>query len=195
MSLTSVRAAVAACRAAVASAAPGAPITVLLYPKQAFRDVTQAAENVVGLFDGKIRIPLGGLSRIDPQVERTLAHELTHAIVQAKTRGNCPRWLHEGLAQLAEGRKPSAADRAAVTKLLRQHDPESWHESGFSYPAALSLTIRLESIRGETGLAELLDKLEDGNDIDSALQATFGMTYAELCRDWASVAGAGTELR
>jgi tetratricopeptide (TPR) repeat protein len=34
--------------------APSQPITVLLYPQQAFRDVTQAGSEIAGLYDGKI---------------------------------------------------------------------------------------------------------------------------------------------
>ena len=71
-------------------------ITVILYPLQEFREVTQAPENVAGLYDGKIRVPLGGLQRVDDAARRLLVHELTHAFVHSKTRGNCPTWRRSG---------------------------------------------------------------------------------------------------
>ena len=165
--------------------APGAPITVLLYPKQTFRDVTRAAENVVGLFDGKIRIPLGGLSRIDAAVERVLAHELTHAIVQAKTRGNCPRWLHEGLAQLAEPRPLSRSDRIKLGRTVRADDPKTWPDAAFTYPMALAFTLHLEQQRGLDVLVSVVERLGEGASLDEALSALYGRDFAGCVREWA----------
>jgi tetratricopeptide (TPR) repeat protein len=170
--------------------APSQPITVLLYPKQAFRDVTQAGAEVAGLYDGKIRVPLGGLSQLDPGAKRVLTHELTHAIVQSKTRGNCPRWLHEGLAQGAEPRSPRRGDAAALARTVRRDDPATWPDASFSYAAALSLTRFLEARRGTDLLVSLLDRLGDGESLDAALSALYGATYAELASEWAgTIAG------
>jgi tetratricopeptide (TPR) repeat protein len=163
--------------------APPQPITVLLYPDREFRDVTLAPESVAGLYDGKIRVPLGGLSRIDPRARQLLVHELTHAVVHSKTRGNCPRWLHEGLAQRMEGRELTRANLASVRKLVAP-DPPTWETRGFSYPAALSLTTYLESRRGFGGIVVLLENLADGLDLDAALRDALGEDYATLCRRW-----------
>ncbi len=165
--------------------APSQPITVLLYPERQFRDVTQAPDTVGGLYDGKIRVPLGGLDRLDERARRVLVHELTHAVVHSKTRGNCPRWLHEGLAQRAEGRTLGRADQAGIAKLLASTDPQAWDEGTFSYPAALSLTLYLESLRGAGGLVEALDRLAEGASPDLALRDVFGDSYGDLCRRWA----------
>ena len=165
--------------------AAGAPITVLLYPKQTFRDVTQSAENVVGLFDGKIRIPLGGLSRINPQVERVLAHELTHAIVQAKTRGNCPRWLHEGLAQLSEPRPLSRSDRIKLARTVRPENPDTWPDAAFTYPMALAFTLHLQEQRGHDVLVSVVERLGEGAALDEALSTYYGRDYAGCVREWA----------
>jgi len=164
---------------------PPRPITVLLYPETQFRDVTQAPDNVAGLYDGKIRVPLGGMRRLDEPARRVLVHELTHAVVHSKTRGNCPRWLHEGLAQRSEPHTLSAADLRGVRKLLQSQDPASWDAEAFSYPAALSLTQYLESLRGFEGLVQVLDRLGEGMDIDPALELIYGQEYAALCERWA----------
>jgi tetratricopeptide (TPR) repeat protein len=165
--------------------APEQPITVLLYPEQQFRDVTQAPEQVAGLYDGKIRVPLGGITRIDPRSGRLLTHELTHAVVRSKTRGNCPRWLHEGLAQRFEGRKVSRADRESILTMLEGIDPSRWEAKGFSYPAALSLVSHLESLRDIDGLVMLLDRLGRGEDIETALKSVYSLDHGDLCRQWA----------
>lgn len=175
--------------------APSQSVTVLLYPTRQFRDVTQAPDTIGGIYDGKIRVPLGGLKRIDEQAKRVLVHELTHAVIHSKARGNCPRWLHEGLAQRSEGKSLGAADRQSVLKLLRSTGPAAWDAQGFSYPAALSLTAHLESLRGFDGVLELLERLGSGGALDQALQQVYGEPYAELCRRWAERILAGGERR
>jgi tetratricopeptide (TPR) repeat protein len=165
--------------------APSQPITVLLYPRQAFRDVTQAGAEVAGLYDGKIRVPLGGLRQLDPGAKRVLSHELTHAIVQSKTRGNCPRWLHEGLAQAAEPRAPRRGDASTLFRTVRADAPATWPDAAFSYAASLSFTRFLEGRRGTDVVVSLLDRLGDGETLDAALSALYGATYAELAAEWA----------
>ena len=165
--------------------APSQPITVLLYPKQAFRDVTQAGSEVAGVYDGKIRVPLGGLEQLDPGAKRVLTHELTHAIVQSKTRGNCPRWLHEGLAQVAEPRTLRRSERVALARTVRADAPGTWPDAAFSYVAALSFTRFLEERRGTELLVSLLGRLGDGETLDAAFSALYGATYAELASEWA----------
>lgn len=165
--------------------APSQPITVLLYPRQAFRDVTLAGREVAGLYDGKIRVPMGGLTRLDPDARRVLTHELTHAIVQSKTRGNCPRWLHEGLAQLAEPRALRRADAVSLARTVRADDRATWPDAAFSYPAALSLTQFLADRRGFDLVVSLLGRLGDGDSLDAALSALYGETYEEFAAQWA----------
>jgi hypothetical protein len=128
---------------------------------------------------------------VDERARRVLVHELTHAVVHSKTRGNCPRWLHEGLAQLAEGRTLGAGDREGVKRLLRERDPEFWEAGGFSYPAALSLTLDLEARRGFDALVDLLERLGEGKSLDASLEESFGESYAQLCRRWAERVRAG----
>ncbi len=165
--------------------APPQPITVQLYPTKEFREVTRSPDWVGGLYDGKIRVPLGGLSRLDSRAQAVLVHELTHAVVHSKTRGDCPRWLQEGLAQRADGHRTTPAETREVHEILGRGSVENWETAGFSYPAALSLVGYLESERGEGGLIWLLDALGEGVGIEKALQRTYGRSYAELCRAWA----------
>lgn len=166
--------------------APSQPITVLLYPQQAFHDVTQVGSEIVGLYDGKIRVPLGGLRRLDPDAEKVLAHELTHAFVQSKTRGNCPRWLHEGLAQMAEPRTLRRSQRLELARSVRADAPATWPDAAFSYPKALSLVRFLEARRGFDVLVGVLGRLGDGDSLDTALGAFYGGSYADLAREWAA---------
>jgi len=164
---------------------PEQPISVLLYPTQSFREVTQTPSDVAGLFDGKIRVPLGGLTRLNPAARAVLVHELSHAVVHAKTHGNCPRWLQEGLAQRAEGRRPTAAERQEVRRRLEKGDPSRWEDGGFSYPVALSLVRDLEEDRGFHALLDVLERLGAGATMEQALTEVYGEGHAALCRRWA----------
>jgi tetratricopeptide (TPR) repeat protein len=83
--------------------APSEAIVVVLYPNQAFRDITRTPNWVGALNDGKIRIPVSGLTQMTPDLARVLKHELTHSFVRLITLGHCPVWFNEGLAQLEEG--------------------------------------------------------------------------------------------
>jgi len=164
---------------------PSQSITVLLYPQQAFHDVTQVGSEIAGLYDGKIRVPMGGLKRLDPEAQRVLTHELTHAIVASKTRGNCPRWLHEGLAQRAEPRALRRADVIALRQSVRADSAATWPDRAFSYPSALSFTLYLEDRRGFDLLVSLLGRLGDGETPDAAFSALYSASYAELAAHWA----------
>lgn len=164
---------------------PSQSIIVLLYPQQAFHDVTQAGSEIAGLYDGKIRVPMGGLKRLDPKAQRVLTHELTHAIVASKTRGNCARWLQEGLAQMAEPRTLKRSDMIALKQTVRADSAATWPDRAFTYPAALSFTRFLEERRGFDLLVVLLGRLGDGETQDAAFLALYSATFAELAAEWA----------
>jgi hypothetical protein len=163
---------------------PPQPITVQLFPTRAFREVTQAPEWVGGLYDGKIRVPLGGLRTLTDRAKRVLIHELTHAVVHSKSRGNCPRWLHEGLAQRSENKKLHQSQKRKIADKLSGGDAPSWDADGFSYPMALSLTRHLEARQGFGGLVLLLELLGEGADLDAALLQLYREDYSAICKRW-----------
>jgi tetratricopeptide (TPR) repeat protein len=82
---------------------PREVIVALLYPNQAFKDVTRSPTWVGALNDGKIRLPVSGLTQVNAELARALKHELTHSFIRQITLGHCPTWFNEGLAQLEEG--------------------------------------------------------------------------------------------
>lgn len=79
---------------------PEARVPVILYTKRDYREVTRSPDWSGGLYDGKIRLPVGGLTEITPELRATLRHEYTHAVVRELTKGACPVWLNEGIAEL-----------------------------------------------------------------------------------------------
>ena len=62
-------------------------IAVILYTEQGFADITRAPSWVGAINDGRIRIPVQGLTGPTPELARVLKHELTHSFVGQKSHG------------------------------------------------------------------------------------------------------------
>ena len=90
---------------------PSNRITVTLYTEQQFRDIAHVPAWSSGAFDGKIRIPVQGVSQNLDEFDHVLVHELTHAIVHGLAARGVPAWLQEGLATYFEPRDPAAAQK------------------------------------------------------------------------------------
>lgn len=81
----------------------GSGVTVVhLMDWDEFQSSVAPQAGIVGLFDGRIRVPLAGVGRFVPEIVAILTHELAHALIADATRGYAPKWLHEGLAQHVE---------------------------------------------------------------------------------------------
>ena len=87
---------------------PPATVAVILYPDQAYFDITRAPSWSGALFDGKIRVPTQGLSSVTPELSAVLIHELTHAFIRSLPGRGCPSWFNEGVAQFQEGKSTSS---------------------------------------------------------------------------------------
>jgi tetratricopeptide (TPR) repeat protein len=143
-----------------------------------------------GRFDGKVRVPVRGLTHLDSHIESTLRHELTHAFIYARAGEGCPRWLQEGMAEYSEGVRSSQFGRRLAEK-LEEDDAllyclatNNYCDVNYFYPAATSLVEYLLAQRGMGGVRDLLSDLGRGNDIDRALQARIGRNQMELLREW-----------
>src|SRR5277367_3960919 len=93
---------------------PPEPIGVILYTEQSFADITRAPSWAGAINDGRIRIPVQGLTSVTSELARVLKHELTHSFIGQKTRGRAPTWVQEDVAQWMEGRRSNNAAGALV---------------------------------------------------------------------------------
>jgi hypothetical protein len=165
---------------------PTATIPVVLFSQQAYYDATGAPAWAGGHydnFDGRIRIPIGGLTAaLTADMDGTLLHELTHAFIAARSRGIAPRELHEGLAQFMESKRlESMLDRDQRKALA---DGRIRGVMGF-YLGALSFTEFLMAERGQGGINELLQAMGDTGDVDQAFRKVFSRSYEDVKKDWA----------
>ena len=176
---------------------PPERIGVILYTNEAFADITRAPGWAGAINDGRIRVPVQGLTSVTSDLSRVLKHELTHSFVGQKTRGRAPTWLQEGLAQWMEGRR----SRDAASALVQIADKKaaepfgqmegSWMGlSGDSatYSYAWSLAA-VESIIREGGMSDiekLLDHIATEPSTELALQDSLRLSYADLAQQTTS---------
>jgi hypothetical protein len=100
---------------------PRDEITVILYSRVAFKGVTMVPDWVGGVYDGKIRMPVGGLTSIQEAVNllNLLVHEMTHAFLHRMAPAGLPLWFQEGLATTFQGWEPER-----IRAWLSEHPPK-----------------------------------------------------------------------
>jgi predicted negative regulator of RcsB-dependent stress response len=173
---------------------PAEPIGVVLYTQQAFRDITQAPTWAAAGNDGRIRVPVQGLTSVSDELSRELKHELVHSFVWQKTRGRCPGWLNEGLAQWIEGRRSDHDTAAALVSAYErgQYIPlknleGSWARlpapaAGFAYAWGLAAVEYIIANSGTWGIERLFDRFDEDPSFESAMRASLQTNYADLER-------------
>jgi len=170
---------------------PPESIAVILYTDQAFADITRAPSWAGAINDGRIRIPVQGLTDVSPDLARELRHELTHSFVGQKTHGRAPTWVQEGIAQYIEGRRSSASAEALLDLAAKGSPPRlemlegSWMGlSGDSASVAYAWSLAaIESIVDEGGMSDvnrLLDHIATDPSTEDALRAALHDSYADL---------------
>ncbi len=171
---------------------PREPIVVILYRQDTFYDLTGLPPQVDGLYDGKVRVPISGLSTLPPQLRTVLRHELVHAFVFLKTRGHAPRWLQEGLAQWHAGQRPPVPaesfrplfeprDGSAVFRIEQAFASPA--QMGAAYMASWYVVDNLERRYGRGDIDRFLETLAKGDSVEQALYAAFRLSYEDLDRE------------
>jgi tetratricopeptide (TPR) repeat protein len=171
--------------------APRASIPVILYTEQAFFDVTQAPSWSGAVNDGKLRIPISGVSSMTSDLARVLKHELAHSFVNQASNGRCPTWLNEGVAQAVEG-KSLASDGRRIGQLFRaQHAiPYNMLEGSFmrfnnveavvAYDESLAAVEYINATYGMSDVERILERMGQGSSAEAALRSTIHSDYGQL---------------
>ncbi|MFC1908263.1 peptidase MA family metallohydrolase [Chloroflexota bacterium] len=135
--------------------------------------------------------------------QRTLAHEITHLLVEEATFGpfgDIPTWLNEGLAQYAEGEMDEYGSKALdeaikeenllSVKSLGSSFPADPDRAGLAYAQSQSLVLYLVETYGWTKIRELLDVFKEGSTYDNALQKVYSFDTGGLEKLWRAQVGA-----
>ena len=184
---------------------PESRVPVILYTGKAYHDITGSPDWSGGQHDGKIRLPVGGLTEVTPQVRSILFHEYTHVVVRELTRGNCPVWLNEGLAEI-EGRREFSPPLTALQQASKGKGllPFSTLAGSFAslqgksvdlaYQQSYSLASYLVTTYGWHTMKELLAALGEGLTFEAAAVRAYenvGRTFGEIVTEWRDQLPAG----
>lgn len=172
-------------------------IAVVIYTGRQFHDLLDRSKNVGGLYDGKIRVPVGGIDgdRNLKNLRHVLIHEYAHGAVQFLTHNRCPLWLNEGIAEYLsagwDGSRDStlkgALERGTLIPLSRLSaaiQDASSPRVGLAYAQASCLVATIVDRSGMYTLRRILDFLDAGDDLDAALQKSIALDLEGLEESW-----------
>lgn len=177
---------------------PETRVPVGIYKRVDFKTVTDSPDWAGGFYDGKIRLPFGALKEITPVMRGVLFHEYAHVVIFELTRGNCPLWLNEGIAEMfgrmQYNRPMSEFGRAARRKTFTDFRKL---ESGFSslattdaalaYQQSYALVNHMVTNYGWHSIKQILSALGTGATIDEAILLTLkdhNLNYDGVVRGW-----------
>lgn len=180
-------------------------VVVLLYDEKEFRELSGVPHWSGGVYDGKIRLPAYRAGFTQKEIAKLMRHELTHAFVGEISRGNCPAWLNEGLAEWEEA-KVEAPDlkvfRAAIKtnalfpldrlmaqqRVLEMKDPL---EVQLFYEQSHQLVSYLVERYGMFRIKKMLELFGQGKDSYEATQEILKISPLELERRWKETLSGG----
>lgn len=170
---------------------PRETIVVVLYPNQAFRDIARSPSWVGAMNDGKIRMPVSGLTKVTVELARVLKHELTHSFVRQAAVGRCPVWFNEGLAQLEEGATTAGHGSQLARALIDGRVPPlagletsfmnmPEDQVGLAYGKSLAALEYLRETYGLDKIRRLLKLMASNPSFSSLLQQELQVTYQDF---------------
>ncbi len=171
---------------------------VILYTQRQFRGLTGSPDWAAGLYDGKIRLSIGGLTRVGDHVEALLAHEYMHVVVREMAGNQVPFWLNEGLAEVAAREQDSPALSQLAAALAGEALFELEELEGafrrietkrvkLAYEQSYSFVSYLIDRFGWYQMTELLPLFKGGLTSSEALKQVYGdygVSITSLERDW-----------
>jgi hypothetical protein len=162
---------------------PPHAIPVILFSGEKYHEAAGAPFWAGGSFDnldGRIRMPIGGLTRsLTPMIDSILLHELTHAFIADRSRGLAPRDVHEGMAQYMEGHRSSSS---ALTALAKEQGSDTVR--GF-YAGALAFVEYLVGQRGPGGMNDLIRTMGETGSVNEAFSRVYGQDHEAMRKAWA----------
>lgn len=121
-----------------------------------------------------------------------MVHELTHLILDYRTRGNYPRWFSEGLAQFEEYRlmgylwiePESSLDQPLYTLKQLQTDFESLPNQALAYRQSFLMVDFMVRAYGQAGLSKTIEELAKGSSFRRAMNNSTGTQLAQFEESW-----------
>ncbi|MBI2820003.1 MAG: hypothetical protein HYX73_08495, partial [Acidobacteria bacterium] len=170
---------------------PREPVSVILYGSEQFADITRAPRWAGAVNDGKIRVPVQGLTSLSDELSQVLKHELTHSFLYQITEGRCPTWFNEGMAQFHAGEPlddfgPLLAQRYARSRQIPLQELEgsfrrlNTAQAFLAYGESLAAVQMIHDQYGSYQLPDLLRALHRGQSMTEALRSVLRMSYKDM---------------
>jgi tetratricopeptide (TPR) repeat protein len=167
---------------------PSQRITVVLYTRRQFTDITGLTAWSAAAYDGRIRLPLSDALEQPEELDRVLSHEFVHAVVAMLGGRTVPAWVSEGLAtvlepagsQEAEAALARTGERPTLSKLQRGFVGLSPRDAEIAYATSARAVRRLIEQRGVDTLVALLEDLGRGAPFARAFQQRTAMRYDDF---------------
>jgi tetratricopeptide (TPR) repeat protein len=167
---------------------PAKSITVVLYTREQFADITKLAAWSAAAYDGRIRVPLAGVPDQGDELDRVLSHEFVHAVISLIGGRTVPAWMSEGLATVLEPAGPDDVEamlagtvrRPALSQLHRGFVGLSRRDAEIAYGSAARAVRRLIEQSGPAAVVALLEDLSRGAQFDSAFHQRIAMRYEDF---------------
>jgi tetratricopeptide (TPR) repeat protein len=167
---------------------PSRTITVLLYTQQQFQDITRSPGWTGGVYDGRIKLPVGGALSQGDELQRVVEHEFVHAVISSMAGPTVPTWLHEGLAMTLESGAGDWADdvlartttRLPLSALSRGFLGMNAEQAALAYAQSVFAVERMVSLRGMPAVVSLIRALSRGETFDGAFQQAIFMRFEEF---------------
>ncbi|WP_223922131.1 peptidase MA family metallohydrolase [Geobacter sp. AOG2] len=177
---------------------PQARVPVGIYKRGDYKTVTDSPDWSGGVYDGKIRLPFGAAKEMTPALRAVLYHEYAHVVVFDLTRGSCPLWLNEGIAEVfgrTQDNRPlvaleHAVRKGAITdfrKLETSFGNLSTADATLAYQQSYSVVNYLVSTYGWHRVKQILVGLGNGLSAENAVAAAlsdYNQTYDGIIREW-----------
>jgi Flp pilus assembly protein TadD len=162
-------------------------LVVVLLPEGEFQAVTASHGWVAGLYDGRIRLPVRDAAQRESELLGRARHEYVHSVL-APLGKRAPSWLHEGLAQVFEGRSVAQALRrvlasdpvpfASLTQSFAATRVAARAQS--QYDTALAFVGWLREGERSAGFRAAMSALFDDQTLDEAFRTGYDATLADL---------------
>ncbi len=169
----------------------GKPLRIFVYTHEHYEaEFGTAAEISHGAHYFRDAIYVNGGSRLDAHFAGTLAHEMTHAVLDYRGTGHAlPVWLNEGLAERVswrhQGLDELANSQAMTIKEAGEHGtltPLQGHDylSPFGYLQSWAAVLFIEKKLGRNVLLAIVKKTLDGLPFERALYQETRWSQREL---------------
>jgi tetratricopeptide (TPR) repeat protein len=165
-------------------------VQTILYSNEQFREIPGMPGWSGAVFDGRIRLGIGGVTYATPALRMALYHEYTHALVRDITP-RCPAWINEGLAQYFEGRRTPPelrSDKSHKGPILANLEFPfgnlSAQQARLAYAISLSAVEYMIDRYGMFRVRDLLQELARSPDTATAIDNALGISYEQFEKDW-----------